>query len=376
MVDKYGKQSTRIKLTYIITSAKFGGAQSNVFELLSKLHQRYELSLIAGDIGYLTDAAVDYGIPVFINRHLNRKLNVIEDMRGYFEIKSVLRQIEPDIVHLHSSKAGILGRISAHQLGIPVIYTAHGWGFTAGVPFLRRYIALMAEKLTVKFVNQIITVSYYDFNLAVKHNICQPSKLKVIHNGIPDLNYEQTIDGNDVQLVMVARFLYPKNHMLLFEALQTIKDLNWKLTLIGDGPLLKDCKLRVEKLGLSSKIQFQGAHSQVAQVLANSHVFVLISFFEGFPISILEAMRAGLPVVASDVGGISESVKDSENGYLVVNNKIKILTERLEKLIKDKSLREKMGRDGRGKYEDLFYSEKMIQETEMIYESVLKDKAI
>lgn len=365
-------KAKKTKITYIITLAEIGGAQSNLCELLSQLHNRFELSLIVSQEGYVTDVAGKLGVPVFLNRFLKREISVINDIRAFLKMNSFLRKIRPDIVHLHSSKAGIIGRLSCSYLSIPAIFTAHGWGFTEGVPSLRRYIALFAEKLVGPCSCHIITVSEYDRKLALKYKVIEAGKISVIHNCIADLQFERTISAQRIQIVMVARFAHPKNHDVLFNTLKSLEYLKWELQLVGDGPLLADCKRRVEDLGLSSRIHFQGAHSQVPLVLANSHIFVLTSQYEGFPICIVEAMRAALPIIASNVGGVSEAVTDWENGYLVPSDREDLLRKYLEILITNEVLRSKMGTLSRIRFESDFTSVKMTEKTISVYEKCLK----
>ena len=170
---------------------------------------------------------------------------------------------------------------------------------------------------------------------------------------------------------MVARFSEQKDHALLLNAVRDIDIRDIKVQLVGDGPLLPNIKSLAESLNIGDRVQFLGNRRDVPELLTHSDIFVLTSKWEGFPITILEAMRAGLPVICSDVGGCSEAIKDGENGFLVPRGDGVVLANRLKQLIKDKDLRYKMGQKGRMSFEKCFTVEKMAEKTERIYREII-----
>jgi SAM-dependent methyltransferase len=162
----------------------------------------------------------------------------------------------------------------------------------------------------------------------------------------------------------------------VLRALSGLKDLDWQLELIGDGPLRGQLEALTQSLDLTSRVTFLGFRRDVPERLAEAQVFLLISKWEGFPRSILEAMRAGLPVVASDVGGVQESVVDGTTGYVIPRGDTVRLRECLRKLITSAELRASMGAAGRARYEDKFTFDRLVERTTKVYESVLgKEKA-
>jgi glycosyltransferase involved in cell wall biosynthesis len=169
---------------------------------------------------------------------------------------------------------------------------------------------------------------------------------------------------------MVARFATQKDHATLLRALACI-DLPWAVTLAGDGPLLAETRALAAQLGIADRIAFAGATNQVGELLARSDVFVLSTFFEGLPISILEGMRAGLPVITTDVGGSSEAVTDGLNGYLVGIGDIEGMRKRLVSLLEDASLRVRMGAASRARFEQDFRLEKTAASTLAVYRTAL-----
>ncbi|WP_297853548.1 glycosyltransferase [Meiothermus sp.] len=173
---------------------------------------------------------------------------------------------------------------------------------------------------------------------------------------------------------MVARFAVPKNHGLLLQALAGLQERPWEVELIGDGPLQSFAEEQAIRLGIRNRVHFVGARTDVAERLAQAHIFVLTSNYEAFPLSILEAMRAGLPVVASNVGGVAEAVIDGETGFLVPRGDLQALRSRLAQLIDNPQLRRQMGMAGRARYEAHFTLEQMLDKILAVYEKVLKTK--
>jgi len=298
------------------------------------------------------------------------------DLASVKELRGLIRHVRPDLVHLHSSKAGFIGRIAAKSERVPAIFTAHGWAFSEGTPWKQKLLAIPLEAFASRLGGHIIAVSQYDYRLALRYRIESPHRMSVVHNGIPD-SPERANPGEDTipKIVMVARFAPQKDHALLLRALASLGDEPWELEFVGNGPLFKNIKRVADELNLQNRVRFLGARYDVSRILAESHIFVLTSNYEGFPISVLEAMRAGLPVVASDVGGTNEAVDEGRTGYLVPRGDLETLRERLRLLIKDPALRREMGNAGREKYERHFTVDRMLAETSKVYDLVLGSKA-
>jgi glycosyltransferase involved in cell wall biosynthesis len=170
-------------------------------------------------------------------------------------------------------------------------------------------------------------------------------------------------------MTMVARFDQQKDHATLIRALVDVPGI--QLNLIGDGPTLPTIQALVTDLGLTPQVKFFGFRSDIADCLAQSQIFALISHWEGFPRTIIEAMRAGLPVVATQVGGVAEAVVDGVTGFCIPPEDETMLRQRLQQLVQAASLRQKMGAAGRQRYQTQFTFEQMYTETYQVYESVL-----
>ncbi len=358
-----------MRLLYLITRAEHGGSQSHVAALLEGFQNAFDMTLAVGEEGVLTQQARALGTSVHILPSLVRPVAPAQDARAVGEALRCIKAVKPDLVHLHTSKAGFVGRAAARRAGVPAVFTAHGWGFAEGVPWERKSVMLFNEWLSAKWTRKIITVSEADRRLALRHRVVGRDKLVTIHNGIADTPQRALpADGEPVTVVMVARFMPQKDHPLLLEALTGISS-TYRLLLIGDGPGKAQLEARARALGLTN-VEFLGTRDDVPDLLARSHVFVLPTKWEGFPISILEAMRAGLPVIASDVGGVREAVGEGETGFLVPRGDAAGLRERLELLLLRPDLRAQLGAEGRRRYEARFGLERMLKKTRAVYDDV------
>jgi glycosyltransferase involved in cell wall biosynthesis len=306
-------------------------------------------------------------------RHLSVPIEPLRDLRALREIRVVLKDLRPDLLAAHSSKAGILGRLAARSLGIPVVLTAHGWNFTPGIPALQAAVYRQIERFVGPFTNKIITVSEFDRRLALEAGLVGEDRVVTVHNGIPDVPRSLRADParTPPRLVMVARFGPQKDHPTLLHALAGLQEHQWELDLIGDGPLMKQMESLTATLGLGGRVRFLGQRMDVDQILARAQVCLLATNWEGFPLSILEAMRAGLPVVATSVGGIDESVRDEETGYLVRRGDVEQLRDRIGRLLAAPALRLQQGTRGRTRYEQQFTLGLFVAKTLAVYQQML-----
>jgi hypothetical protein len=154
-------------LLYIITKSDIGGAQGNVFDLVKAFQSNYDVHLAVGVLGPLTDDASRLGIPIHVVDGLTRNIKVFGDITCIRNLVSLLKKIQPSVIHAHSSKAGVIARIAGRICKVPTVFTAHGWGFSPGTPKLRRIVALIAEKLLASISSRIICVSESDRQLAL-----------------------------------------------------------------------------------------------------------------------------------------------------------------------------------------------------------------
>lgn len=364
-----------IKILYVITTGHSGGAQSHLYELCTRLPKRFSPAVIMGHPGTLKDRLVRAGVPVHIIPSLQREISLQKDVEAYRQLCAMVRSLQPDLLCLHSSKAGILGRLAARRLGIPAVFTAHGWAFAEGVPPLQRFFYRQVEKWAGRYCQRIVCVSDYDYRLACRYNVAPPGRLAVVHNGIaaePMPPAKPQEGPQPVRIIMVARFARQKNQILLLEAVSRLPpNRPFELIMVGDGPLLESVKGYAAGLPIAGKVHFLGNREDVEQIMRDSDIFVLSSWWEGFPITILEAMRAGLPVVASDVGGCREAVMEGRTGFLFEPGDVLTLSQRLSQLIYDQELRRWMGEAGYERFISEFTADKMVEDTVKLYENAL-----
>ncbi len=362
----------KAKLLYIVTRADRGGAQHHVLSLASAMREEFDVAVATGEEGFLTEACRNRDIPVHVLPHLQRQVSPIGDVRAFWEIRQLIRRLQPDLIHAHTSKAGFLGRLAGHLLGVPSVYTIHNWLFgTSALSRVWGVIGGPCERLASNWCDRLISVSDEGARVARKHGIGPPSKVVTIHNGIPDCTERADLSSGRVPVItMVARFCAQKDHEVLLRAFAGIKP-GPRLRLIGDGPLRESCEQLAAELGIHDHIDFLGDRDDVPSLLASSDMFVLASNYEMLPISLLEAMRAGLPVIASAVGGVAEVVVHGESGLLVPPKSVPLLAEALTRLVEDRDLRLRLGRAARQRFNDRFQYSRQIELTRSVYLNVL-----
>ena len=367
-----------MKICYILTrSDAIGGVQIHVRNFSKMMNDKmHEAHIIVGGNGPYVQQLVDEGHNVHSTKFLRKNINPIFDLFAFFELIICLRGIRPEIVSTHSSKAGVLGRLASKLLGIPVIFTAHGWAFTEGVGRAKQFLYSKIETLMSMMTDKIITVSNYDLNLALEKKITETHKIQCIHNGMPDISeeFKSKISSNRIKICMIARFDAQKDHTTLLTSLAEMKDLSWDIDFLGDGPLIDSVKRYAKELGIEDRVNFLGQVSEVSIFLSEAQIFALISNWEGLPRSIIEAMRSGLPVVASDVAGVKELIIDGINGYLIPRKDSKTLSKKMRSLILNEELRMRMAKESLKKYHEGFTLDKTFDRTFCVYKETIEIK--
>lgn len=361
-------------VAFVITRADaIGGATVHVRDLAAALIESgHQATVLVSGMGAVTDQLRTAKIPFVVLKHLRRAVNPMRDVLAVREMLNELRRIQPDLVSAHTAKAGCVARLACIGMDVPVLYTPHGWSITDRISRMQGLIYRQVERLTAPLTSVIVNVCEQERELAIRHGVGLPTHHRVIYNGMPDIAPLLRADPmlEPCKIVMVARFERPKDHATLIHALAQLQHLAWDLELAGDGPGEAGARGLVESLGMSGRVRFLGAVKSAAPVLAEGQLFVLSSRSEGFPRSILEAMRAGLPVIASEVGGVSEAVLHGNNGYVVKAQSVEQMRAALESLIQDPFLRAAYGAAGRSAYEEKFLFSRMLDETFSLYEQL------
>ena len=367
-----------MRILYVITKSEIGGAQTHLMEVVRYMHRAgHDVSVVTGTAGWLTNELAAIGVDYEILPDLIRDINPAKDIKIITSICHILEDKQPDIIHCHSSKAGIVGRVAGAIKNIPAVFTAHGWAFTNGVSPAKRIIYAAIEHMMLGITKRVICVSEFDRQLAKRWFLHNYNRIVTVHNGIVDKTFNSNIAREDflpLKLVSVARFSHQKNNMELIRAVEQINKLysgSLQLNMVGDGPLLSEAQAYVTSHKLENDVHFLGSRTDVDDILNKNDIFCLISNYEGLPISIIEAMRAGMPIIASDVGGVNELVQDEVNGFLIPRGNISELVDKLKYILEHKKLIKSMGEASRKIYEEEYTADRMNQKILSVYNEVI-----
>lgn len=363
-----------MRFAYVITRADaVGGASIHVRDVASgAIAAGHEALVFVGGTGPVTEQFTEAGVPFLPVPLLRREIHPVRDLRAIAELTGALRDWRPDLVSTHTAKAGLVGRVASVRLGLPVIYTPHGWPIGDRFSGAHGMLFGLVERVAARWTDAIVCVCEHERRLALEHRVAPPGRLHVIYNGVRDSALRANPAAEPPRVISIARFEQPKDHATLLDALALLRDERWEADLVGDGPLELAMRARAEALGIGRRVHFLGYQPKPAGLLARAQIFVLASRSEGFPRSILEAMRAGLPVVASDVGGVPEAVAHGRTGLLVPRQDASALASALGVLIRSFSERERQGALARQMYKQRFNAERMVVETMTLYAKVLR----
>ena len=340
---------TRPRVLLLITLAETGGAQRYVASLVPALAQEFDVVVAAHGDGFLGEASRSAGVRYVPLRHLRRALDPLQDLLGVVELFRLFRRERPVVVHANSSKAGVLGRLAAVAARVPVrLFTVHGWAFTAHTGIAAKTY-LWADRLMTPLTTMTVCVAESERRAGLRARTCRAGRTVVIHNGVELAKPRRRSRpaGAPVMLVSVGRLRPPKDFTTLVQAVAALDPASARLRIAGDGPDRNALAAEVTRLGLDGSVELLGTRGDVDELLADADLFVLSSDSEGLPMSVLEAMAAGLPVVASAVGGVPELVRDGETGTLVPPRDSAALAAAIRRLVADAALRERLGEAGR-----------------------------
>jgi glycosyltransferase involved in cell wall biosynthesis len=307
---------------------------------------------------------------------LIRHYNPITSVPAVISLARYLRQSEFDIVHTHSTEAGIIGRFAAALAGVPiVIHTVHGVPFsTDRNEFLNRFV-LACERRAATVTDHIVVNADAIREEYLERHIGQREQYTTVYSGVDIERFREaspTLDlpGKRPRVVMIGRLAKGKGFDVLLEAASELGDSSFSICLVGDGPQYEEIEAEINSRELENTVHLLGYRDDVPQILSASDLLVLPSFREGTPRVITEAMASGLPVIATDIAGIPEQVEHGESGYLIPPGDPEALTERLQELLTDDELRNLMGAAGRERAERFSISA-MLSDLDTLYQQCL-----
>jgi glycosyltransferase involved in cell wall biosynthesis len=365
---------------------------SHVFHLITRLlkggAERLVTDAVVGLNNY--DFTVGYGAFYdqeqvdLLNQHnietkqfpLIRHYNPVTALPAIASVANYSRRNDFDIVHTHSTEAGIIGRFAAAVAGIPhIVHTVHGIPFTGDRNAVLNRFILACERAAAKYTDRIAVNADIIADDYLARGIGSPEQYTTIYIGIKRKKFRNVkpasdLPGNRPRIVMIGRLAEGKGFNVMLDAVESICDGNFSVCLVGDGPLYESLESEIDNRELSDSVFLTGFRDDIPRVLAASDIFALPSFREGTPRVILEAMASGLPVVATDIAGIPEQVEDGESGYLIPTGTPSTLADRLDELLSNSDLRKLMGEKGHERTER-FSVETMLDDFDNLYQELL-----
>lgn len=384
----------KIGVAHIITLLELGGAQYNTLYTVTHLNKTNFTPILIAGKGAILDADISQNpaVQAFHITQLKRTINPWNDMIVFWKIYRLLKRIKPDVVHTHSSKAGILGRWAACAAGVPVIiHTYHGFGFHEYQNKIIHYLYIAVEKLTALITTHIICVSYDNVSYAIGKKIGKKENYSVIRSGIPIKNYTQfsgnagavrtafNLKKHDKLITMIACFKKQKNCIDFITVarmlLSKTKIPSIKFLLIGDGEQRGVIEHEIRQYNISAYIMLPGWRRDIEAILNITDIFVLTSLWEGLPRSAIEALVSGVPVVANSVDGLKEIIKDGCNGYLCEPRNTAEMTGKLYRMLTDISLYKTIQKNTVASVGAEFDIDGMVRDQEQLYNKLLQTDA-
>jgi len=362
----------KIKIVHIQLLPLLSGVQNVMLAILKSLDKdKYDIYVISKPSGPLVDKIEELNYKFIPLRSLKRSISLM-DIVALIELIRIFKKSKFDIVHTHSSKPGFIGRIAARIAGVPkIVHTVHGFPFH---PYQNKFVMNFyksMEKFASLFCDKVVFVNNSERETAIVDHLIQPQKVITIYNGIelPKKEIQKKRKSNKLIIGSCLRFWKQKNIIETIDgAIRVCKENeNIKFVFVGDGELYKVVKKMVYDSGLIDRIQLPGWQKNVTEWLQNFDVFLLYSKWEGLPLSILEAMSHGLPIVASDIKGNNELVSET-NGILVPINDIDRLTAVLLSLPDKKEMLKEMGENSRKLIKEKFDIMDFVRKYKNVYE--------
>ena len=378
-----------MKICHVITRMILGGAQENTLLTCEGLHTRgHDVTLITGPAigpeGQLLTRARNGGYRVIEIDKMRRPINPIRDHRAYRRLVRLLGELRPDIMHSHSSKAGILARKAAAKVGgMKIVHTVHGLPYHRYLSPWRNKLYVALEKRAARRSDAIISVADAMTRQALAAKVGRPEQYTTIYSGMEVEPYltpsgveafgdSLGLDDDAVLVTQVSRLAELKGHQYILDAAERIIDPRVRFCFVGDGHWRDRIESETNRRGLSDRFTFTGllAPEQIPAVMSASDIVVHCSLREGLARTLPQAMLAARPVVSFDIDGAREVVDDS-TGVLLSPGDVAGLTDAIEKLAAAPDLRVSLGSAGREKCREMFSHHRMVDRIEELYLQLL-----
>ncbi|MFN3309581.1 MAG: glycosyltransferase family 4 protein [Anaerolineales bacterium] len=376
-----------LKVLHLITRLIVGGAQENTVFTARLLNPNlFEVDVICGpqtgSEGSLIEEALQSGVRLTILPELVRELNPYKDLLAFLKIFFVLRRNQYSIIHTHSSKAGILGRLAAKLAGTPIIiHTIHGWSFHDYMPHWRKRLFIALEKIAARFTHRLIVVTQKDIHKGLQQGIGSPDQYQLIRSAIPleefidtppsrnSLREELGIPLEAPVIGTVGRLSPQKNPFdwLAIAAQIAVQEPNCFFLMVGDGPLRNQVKQRIDDLHLNNRFILTGLRRDVPQLLDSMDVFLLTSLWEGLPRVIPQAMCREVPIVAYASDGVAEIIEHQKTGLICPPGEVNLAAQYCLQLIQSQELRVAIAHRAKTIATEQFDLRIMIEQLETLY---------
>lgn len=373
-----------------------GGAQENTLTTVLKVNRdRYRSVLVTGPSegpeGSLLERARDLEAEVRLVPSLVREVAPVKDLKALVHLIGVIHKERPLIVHTHTSKAGVLGRIAARVCRVPIIvHTPHGHVFHDYYGRAATRLFIIAERFCARFTHRLVMLTQNELKDHLELRIAPQEKFVVIHSGVDfspflearpargSLRTQLGIPPDALVLGTVGRLVPIKGQAHLIAAMPSIvqKVPSAHLVLVGNGPLRQDLEDQASRLGIADRVHFAGLREDVASCLADFDLFVLPSLNEGMGRALVEAMAMRLPVIASDVSGIRDLVEDERTGLRVPAGDADALASACIRLLSDNELARRLAEEGYRTVVPAYSEEEMIARIEALYEALSNEYAV
>ena len=382
-----------LAVLHVITKLELGGAQQNTLFIVENLDRsRFAPMLMSGPGGILDAEAAklpEKGIPYTAIPHMRRSIRPWSDYRAYRELRRAIRRASPAIVHTHSSKAGILGRLAAAAERVPVVmHTIHGFGIGAVRNPLVQRLLLTAERRAARATTHFVPVSRENFEVGKSYGLLDESNATVILEGA-DLSPFRNVEPNPALRAefgfpegapvvgMVACFKPQKDPLTFIEAAARVHAQvpEARFLMVGDGELRGDIEEGIAARGLEGVVAPAGWRHDVPQLFRMMSVSVLTSLWEGLPRVIPQSLASGVPVVVTDAGGSSEAVVEGETGFVLPKGDTEGIAAKIVYLLRNPEIARNMGKAGPTSV-GRFDAPAMVRAHESLYLKLLQEKGV
>ena len=377
-----------------------GGPALHVSYLSAGLRNRgYETTLVAGSVSRgeqsMAYVAEELGVPVVTIPHLHREISPLRDLLATARLARIMRSERPTILHTHTAKAGAVGRMAALLAGRArppiIVHTFHGHVLRGYFGRFWTGVFRLLERMLARITDALVAVSPEVRDELVALGVAPASKFRVIRLGIAldtriqadeaaraETRRVMGIPDGRFVVGWIGRMTGVKRTDVLLHGFRTLREdgIDAVLCMVGDGPDRESVEQLADELGIVRDCLFTGYQEDVGPFFAAFDVFVLTSGNEGTPVTAIEALAAGCPVVATRVGGVPDVVTDGEDGFLVSPAAVDELAGRLADLARDPDLRARMGASGRARMRTRYAVDRLIDDTDRLYRELLAEKGI